>query len=80
YKGGPGYIYHILDWNKPSTTTLVLIGITIFILCLHLLTFAIYKLKLKLHDTIYPANVWSTENQTQSTEQLHDVVYGNGKS
>ncbi|XP_018569577.1 protein rolling stone-like isoform X2 [Anoplophora glabripennis] len=68
-RGGPGYLYFMLDWGKPYQTTLVVLGIGLLIIVLHLFSFLIHTLKLLLHNKIYPKNQ-SASNGTHNTEQF----------
>ncbi|XP_018569579.1 protein rolling stone-like isoform X1 [Anoplophora glabripennis] len=69
-RGGSGYVYFILDWNKPLPAFLVVLGVALLIVFLHLFSFIIHTLKLLLHNRLYPESAKSTTNKTQSTEQL----------
>lgn len=69
-RGGSGYVYFILDWNKPFQTILVVLGVALLLVVLHLFSFVIHKVKLIVHNRLYPESIKSTTNNTQSTEQL----------
>jgi hypothetical protein len=53
-KTGSRYIYPILKWDQPGTTIAYCLGISIFMIIIHLLTFLMYLLRAKIYDCLGP--------------------------
>lgn len=52
-KDGTRYIYPIIKWDKPGTTTLVCLGVMVFLIVLHLFTFGMFKLRIRTYEFIF---------------------------
>jgi len=52
-KTGSRYIYPILKWDQPGKTTGICLGVMVLMIFLHILTFFIYKIRMKLYEIRY---------------------------
>ncbi|XP_060516254.1 protein rolling stone-like [Cylas formicarius] len=52
-RDGTPYIYPILKWDNPGSTTLVCLGVMAFLLFLHLCTYFVYLLRLKIYEILF---------------------------
>ncbi|XP_018568774.1 protein rolling stone-like [Anoplophora glabripennis] len=81
-KDGSKCIYKILDWEKPMPTALTCLGVTVFLILLHLVVFLIYKVRITLYERCFsskqdtPSGLTETKRQAAYVNEgmSHDVV------
>ncbi|KAJ8918719.1 hypothetical protein NQ315_015039 [Exocentrus adspersus] len=82
-KDGSKCIYRILDWDKPLSTALTCVGVTVFLVFLHCMAFLVYKLRITLYERCCsPKQEAPSEDLTETRRQAayvneamsHDVV------
>ncbi|ENN76865.1 hypothetical protein YQE_06706, partial [Dendroctonus ponderosae] len=52
-KTGSRYIYPILKWDQPGQTMGVCAGVMVLMIILHIVTFLVYKLRIKIHNRFF---------------------------
>ncbi|XP_053662615.1 protein rolling stone-like [Anopheles marshallii] len=78
---GRPYIYNVLDWNEPGKAMVTVVGTILLAMIVHMLMFAIYKLRVKIylrhfnHKPIIPTNS-TLQLQTGKCNGI-SMVYGN---
>ncbi|KAJ8955385.1 hypothetical protein NQ318_003482, partial [Aromia moschata] len=73
-KEEPKCIYRILDWDRPLSTALTCVGVTIFLICLHFLVYLVTKLKISVYQKCCSAK--SDESYMAETK-AHPAAYVN---
>uniref|UniRef100_A0A182XCJ4 Protein rolling stone n=1 Tax=Anopheles quadriannulatus TaxID=34691 RepID=A0A182XCJ4_ANOQN len=77
---GRPYIYNVLDWNEPGKAMVTVVGTILLAMIVHMLMFAIYKLRVKIylryfnHKPIIPTNS-TLQLQTGKCDGI-SMVYG----
>ncbi|XP_058059006.1 protein rolling stone-like [Anopheles bellator] len=79
---GRPYIYNVLDWSEPGKAMVTVVGTILLAMLVHILMFAIYKLRVKIYSRyfggkpIIPTNS-TLQLQTGKVDRGISMVYGN---
>ncbi|XP_066248383.1 protein rolling stone-like [Euwallacea similis] len=79
-KTGSRYIYPILKWDQPGRTTGVCAGVMVLMIVLHLFTFLLYKLRVRLYTHFICPKVdspLSEKEQNESPRSNQDEAFEN---
>ncbi|KAH8410023.1 hypothetical protein KR009_004262, partial [Drosophila setifemur] len=77
-KKGKPYIYHVIDWRKPQSTFITVLGVLILSCCVYILLFAFFKLRLFLHRRCRNARFVLPTSGAKTNGGLEDKPSGNG--
>ncbi|XP_034667925.1 protein rolling stone [Drosophila subobscura] len=77
-KKGKPYIYHVIDWTKPQSSFITVLGILILSCCVYVLLFAFFKLRMFLHRRCQRANFVLPTTGTKINGSSDDKQTGNG--
>ncbi|XP_066158615.1 protein rolling stone-like [Euwallacea fornicatus] len=81
-KTGSRYIYPILKWDQPGRTTGICAGVMVLMIFLHLFTFLLYKLRMRLYMRFVCPKIdlscpLSEKEQNESPRSNADEALGN---
>ncbi|KAH8293273.1 hypothetical protein KR018_006723, partial [Drosophila ironensis] len=77
-KKGKPYIYHVIDWSKPQSAFITVLGVLILSCCIYILLFAFFKLRLFLHRRCRKASFVLPTSSSKSNGLDDKSPSGNG--